>query len=135
MNLNMPLRFYALESDYVPGEGATGRWVPFTSSLGETAISIFWAEWRGGFGSQLLAAQAAGVNEMATVQMPYHPDLCALLRSTMVLIAKNADETVLDSEGTWDAANVNGYKLFGGVDDIREEHREMEFKVRRYEGK
>lgn len=135
MRLNMPLRFYALESEYIPGEGANSQWVPFTSSSGETTVAVFWAEWRGGYGTQLLTAQAAGVNEMATVRMPYHPGLCELLRSTMVLIAKNADETILDSEGIWVATNINGYKIFGGVDDIREEHREMEFKVRRYEGK
>ena len=78
-----------------------------------------------------LTAQAQGVNDSARVRMPFVPDLYEVLRSKLVIIAKNANNILIN--GNPDQTNVNAYRVWGGVNIINEENQYMEFNVQRYE--
>jgi hypothetical protein len=56
----------------------------------------------------------------------------AKLRTEQVVVIKNADATAM-ADGAPDKNNPNVYELWGGVDNVKEENRFMEFRVRRYE--
>lgn len=124
-NPTTPVAFYVKKSEYVQGQGAESQW---------KQIGLLYCEWRGTFGDRATAAQAVGVSESATVRTFYHPDIYEALRGSHVLIAKNADITVL-KDGTPIKSNPNAYMLWGGVDNVAEENQYIEFKVKRYEDK
>lgn len=124
-NPTTSLRYYAKNSSYVAGQGQESAWED---------IGLLYAEWRGAFGDRTTAAQALGVNDLATVRTFYHPDIYAKLRSIQVVIVKNNDPAALKN-GVPDKNNPNVYELWGGVDNVAEENQYMEFTVRRYEGK
>jgi len=65
--------------------------------------------------------------------MRYAPRLCESLRTEHVVVIKNADAAAIKN-GVPDKNNPNVYELWGGVDNVKEENRYMEFRVRRYEG-
>jgi hypothetical protein len=123
----VPLLFYKESNTYVPGQGSKTTWDIVTSDA-------LYAEWKGGHGDRAIAAQAVGVNEMATVRTFYHPDIVTALRSSRVIIAKNADTSVVKNNVP-DKSNPNCFELWGGVDNVNEANQFMEFRVRRYEGK
>ena len=137
MKNKTPLKFYAEQSTYVPGDGYTTGWLPLTTNvnlIGEAQdIDVFWAEWQSAYGNQVLEAQAVGVNEMATIRMTYIPALFDALRTNKVVISKNADNIIKDNIP--DKDNPNAYSMLGGVDNFKEQNEWMEFKVRRYEAK
>ncbi len=124
-NPTVPVRFYAKESTYVPGDGNTTAWVD---------KGVMYCEWRGAYGDRVTAAQALGVSDSATVRTFYHPEIYAALRGSQVAIIKNSDVTGIKN-GAPDASNPNVYMLWGGVDNVAEENQFMEFRVRRYESK
>lgn len=124
-NPTTPVRFYAKESGYKPGEGATTGW---------NDIGKLFCEWKGAFGDRVTAAQALGVNDSATVRTFYHPEIYKKLRTAQVVIIKNNDLSAIKN-GIPDKNNPNVYELWSGVDNIQEGNQFMEFKVRRYEGK
>ncbi len=78
-----------------------------------------------------LSAQAQGVGDSARVRMPFIPELYSKLREQRVVIAKNVANVLVDGEP--DQTNVDAYRVWGGVDNIREENQYMEFSVQRYE--
>lgn len=125
-NPNTPIKFYAKETVYVPGQGNTTIWQVVISN------SLF-CEWRGSFGDRALSAEALGVKDSATIRSFYHPDIYAKLRSEQVIVVKNADATAF-IDGVPNKNNPNVYELWGGVDNVLEENQYMEFRVRRYEG-
>lgn len=137
INKNTLLKFYAEQSTYVPGDGYVTGWQTIKSSVNLTGtpqdIENFEAEWRSAYGNQVLAAQANGVNEMATIRMNYIPAVFEALRRTKVIVSKGADDIM--KNGKPDKDNPNAYELLGGVDNYKELNRIMEFKVRRYEPK
>lgn len=125
--------FYSLETTYVVGEGVTSAWTLIESPLSDTErVSVFFCEWTGSYGEMKLAAQAQGVSESARVRMPFVPVLYEKLRSVKVVIAKNADTSVIVANVP-DKTNLNAYTVWGGVDNVREENQVMEFNVTRYE--
>ena len=120
-----PVRFYEKRAVYIPGKGQETQWV---------VVGLLYGEWRGAHGEQITAAQALGVKESATFRTFYHPDIYKALQGSPVVVAKNADETVIKN-GAPDKSSPNAFELWGGVDNIAEENQFMEFKVKRYEGK
>ena len=127
------ISFYSLETTYVVGQGVTSAWTLIESSLSDTErVSVFFCEWVGSYGEMKLAAQAQGVSESARVRMPFVPAVYEKLRSVKVVIAKNADSSII-VDNVPDAANINAYRVWGGVDNLREENQYMEFNVSRYE--
>lgn len=129
-NPNTPMEFWAKESTYIPGQGQTTVW----QKIETDGYSVFYGEWRGGFGDRALTAQSLGVNDMATVRTFYNPVLYQKLRTVQVVVIKNADFAAIVN-GEPSKNNPNCYELWGGVDNIKEENQYMEFRVRRYEGK
>jgi len=127
-----PISFYVQETTYVPGQGITTSWRKFESILSDQSkMSVFFCEWVGTYGSMKLSAQAQGINDSARVRMPFIPDLCKKLKSQLVIIAKDAANILVD--GNPDQANINSYRVWGGVNIINEENQYMEFNVQRYE--
>ncbi|MPM44575.1 hypothetical protein SDC9_91254 [bioreactor metagenome] len=126
-NPTTALKFYYKDSGYVSGQGASSTWVSVISG-------VLFGEWKGSFGDRALTAQAMGVKDSATVRTFYHPTVYEKLKKSQVLVVKNADSTAVTS-GVADKNNMNVYELWGDVDNIAEENRYMEFRVRRYEGK
>lgn len=128
-NPTTPVNFYTKENTYVPGQGKTTVWNPIN-----TGTYIYYCEWRGSFGERALSAEALGVKDSATIKTFYNPTIYSKLRSTQVIIVKNADNTAF-KDGNPDKNNPNVYELWGSVDNVKEENQFMEFRVRRYEGK
>ncbi len=128
-NPTTPVKFYAKETAYVPGQGQTDTWALVTSGIYDT----FYCEWTGTFGERALRAQALGVSDSATVRTFYSPAVYAKLRTEQVVVVKNADETAI-VDGVPDKNNPNVYELWGGADNVKEDNRFIEFRVRRYEG-
>ncbi|MHC1772950.1 MAG: hypothetical protein AB9907_14715 [Flexilinea sp.] len=125
--------FYEQTTTYTSGQGVEKAWTRYESELSDDSkIFVFFCEWIGTYGEMKIAAQAQGVSDSARVKMPYIPELYNKLRTQKIVIAKHADDDVL-SDGEIDASNVNAYRVWGGVDNIREENQHMEFNVMRYE--
>lgn len=100
MYCNTAVQFFTQTAAYVPGQvGQTKTWTKFTSAIGDKTLDVFWADWRGSFGSQQLQAMSMGVHDMCTLLMDYHPELYELLRTKTVLIVKNANaDAVIEVE-------------------------------------
>jgi hypothetical protein len=140
-NPTTPIKFYAKDAEYVPGQGSSTEWnliesiiKPATETEPEETVSVFYCEWKGSFGDRAIAAQAVGVNDSATIRTFYNPDIYAALQTLQTVVIKNADNTAI-VDGVPDHNNQNCYELWGGVDNIAEENQFIEFRVRRYEGK
>ena len=84
-NPTTPIKFYAKDSVYVPGEGNTTTWQELTSG----DYNTFYGEWRGSFGDRALSAEALGIKDSATIRTFYNPNIYAKLRSVQVIVAKN----------------------------------------------
>lgn len=135
LNPTTPVNFYVKKSGYVNGQGHTSTWEKITIKISQTQeISTFYGEWRGSYGDRVTSAQALGVNDSATFRMFYNPEIYNQLRTAQVLIIKNADQTAFENNEI-DLRNPNVYELWSGVDNIQEENKYMEFRVKRYEGK
>lgn len=128
-NPNTPVKFYTKEIEYVVGEGNKTTWQVIDSNR----HTVFYGEWKGTYGDRALSAEALGVKESATIRTFYNPNIYDKLRTVQVLVIKNADETAFKN-GEPDKNNPNCYELWGGVDNVLEENRYLEFRVRRYEG-
>jgi len=128
-NPNTPIKLYAGDTTYVPGEGNTTQWTQIISDSFET----YYCEWTGSFGDRAMSAEALGVKDSATIRMSYNPYIYEKLRTVKVVILKNADTTGI-VEDKPDKNNPNVYELWGGVDNVKEGNLYMEFRVRRYEG-
>lgn len=128
-NPTTPVKFYAKTVTYVPGQGEATTW----SLVESGSYSTFFCEWQGSFGDRAMSAQALGVKDSATVRTFYNPTVYQKLRTTQVVVIKNADPAAIVS-GVPDKNNPNVYELWGGVDNVKEENQYMEFRVRRYEG-
>lgn len=125
-----PIVFYKKIPTYTPGEGSDNTWSKITSG----DFGTFYCEWKGSYGDRAISAEAVGVKDSATIRTFYNPTIYQALRTEPVIVVKNADETAIVS-GVPDLLNPNVYELWGGVDNVMEANRLMEFRVRRYEGK
>ena len=128
-NPTTPVKFYAKTTEYIPGQGQSTTWTLVTSG----AYDTFYCEWTGTFGERALRAQALGVSDSATVRTFYSPAVYAKLRTEQVVVIKNGDATAI-VDGVPDKNNPNVYELWGGADNVKEDNRFIEFRVRRYEG-
>lgn len=128
-NPTTPIKLYAQTAQYVPGQGNTTAWQLISSG----AFNTYYCEWTGSFGDRAMSAQALGVNDSATIRMTFNPEVYSKLRTVKVVVVKNADAAAIVN-GKPDKNNPNVYELWGGVDNVKEENRFLEFKVRRYEG-
>ena len=124
-NPTTPVRFYAKETAYIPGQGQNSTWED---------IGLLFCEWKGAFGDRVTAAQALGVKDSATIRTFYHPEIYQKLRTVQVVVVKNNDTAAI-KDGKPDKNNPNVYELWSGVDNANEENQFIEFRVRRYEGK
>lgn len=127
-NPTTPIKLYTQETTYVPGQGNTTTW----QELDSDGYKAFYCEWRGSFGDRALSAEALGIKDSATIRTFYNPNIYAKLRTVKVIVAKNGANILND--GVPDKNNPNCYELWGGVDNVLEENKYMEFRVRRYEG-
>lgn len=125
-NPNTPIKFYAKITTYVQGQGNTTTWQLIL-------VDNLYCEWRGSFGDRALSAEALGVKDSANIRTFYNPTLYSKLKTTQVIVVKNADATAI-VDGIPNKNNPNIYELWGGVDNVLEENQFMEFRVRRYEG-
>jgi hypothetical protein len=124
-NPNTPLKFYAKETGYIPGQGNTTIWQ-------QIIVDSLYCEWRGRFGDRALSAQALGVKDSANIRTFFHPIVYNKLKTVQVVIAKNGTNILIN--GVPDKNNPDCYELWGGVDNVKEENKYLEFRVRRYEG-
>ena len=132
---NTAVQFYTRERIYTEGQvGTKDLWEKFMSYVGDNKIETFWCDWIGSFGSQQVQAMSMGVYDLCTVRMDYHPELYELLRRKQVLVIKNAAADAVDY-GVPVKNHPDVYTLWSAADDIRNMHKIMEFKVRRWEGK
>lgn len=127
---NTPMEFYKKTTVYTPGQGNNATWTKIVTG----GFSVFFGEWRGSFGDRAVAAESIGVKDSATIRTHFNPTICQALKTEPVIIVKNADATAIVS-GKPNIQNPNVYELWGGVDNVLEANRLLEFKVRRYEGK
>jgi hypothetical protein len=124
-----PVKFYAKSTSYTPGQGQSTAWELLQSG----PYSTFYCEWSGSYGDRAMSAEALGVKDSATVRTFFNPTVHDKLRTTQVIVVKNADAAAVVA-GVPDKNNANVYELWGGVDNVKEENQYMEFRVRRYEG-
>lgn len=135
MNCTTAVQFFFRQRVYTAGQvGTTDSWIKFRSLIGETVLDVFWADWRGSFGTQQVQSMSMGVYDLCTVRMDFHPDLYALLRTKEALVIKNAAADAVEY-GIPVKSHPDVYTLWGAIDDIRNLHKIMEFKVRRWETK
>lgn len=127
-NPTTPIKLYTKETEYIPGQGNTTTW----QELDSDGYKVFYCEWRGSFGDRAISAEALGVKDSATIRTFYNPNIYNKLRTVQVIIAKNGANILKD--GVPDKNNPDCYELWGGVDNVLEENRFMEFRVRRFEG-
>lgn len=128
-NPSTPIKIYTRKTDYIPGKGNVTTW----QELNSDGYKVFYCEWRTMYGDRALTAETMGIKESATIRTFYNPNIYNKITRVQTLIVKNLDETAF-VEGQPDKDNPNLYELWGGVDNILEENRFMEFRVRRYEG-
>lgn len=135
MNCTTAVQFFFRQRAYTAGHvGTSDTWIKFRSLIGETVIDVFWAEWRGSYGTQQVTAMSMGVYDLCTIRMDYHPDLYGLLRTKEALIIRNAAADAVEY-GIPVKNHPDVYTLWGAVDNIRNQRKIMEFKVRRWEAK
>lgn len=135
MSCTTPVQLYFRQRTYTAGQvGASDTWQKFETFIGEKITDILWVDWRGSYGSQQIQSMSMGVYDLCTIRMDYHPQLYELMRRKEMLIIKNAAQDAI--EGSAPVRNhPDVYTLWGSVDDIRNLHKIMEFKVRRWEAK
>ena len=127
-NPTTPIKLYTKETEYIPGQGNVTEW----KELNSDGYTTFYCEWRTMYGDRAITAETLGIKESATIRTFYNPIIYNKLRTTQVIIAKNGANILKD--GVPDKNNPDCYELWGGVDNVLEENRFMEFRVRRYEG-
>lgn len=128
-NPTTPIQFFIKETEYIQGQGNSTIWEPITSDIYDT----FYCEWRTMYGDRALTAETLGVKESATIKTFFNPVIYEKITRVQTIIVKNADDTAFIN-GEPDKNNPNLYELWGGVDNVLEENKYMEFRVRRYEG-
>lgn len=130
---NIPLKFLEKNTAYIAGKGPEINYSYITTIFAGIENNIFWGEWKNAYGQQILDAQAQGVNELATIRMVYIPEVYEALRSKDITIVKHAENIQFKEDKPM--FNQNTFKIYGSVDNVNEENKIIEFKVRRYEQK
>lgn len=149
-NFNTGISFWKKINLYEPGKGNTVSWELYF----EGTMSVFPCEWRTNFrvrDDENFQGDAEGNVDFAKVRMPYIPKLYDDLQTASIVIVKGGQKATQDTrQGIFnqskfnlseivmpvtepDLASANVYSLWGGVDNMHEENRWMEFSVRRYE--
>lgn len=128
-NPSTPIQIFTKETSYVPGQGNTTTW----QELNSDGYKVFYCEWRTMYGDRAMTAETLGVKNSATIRTFYNPNIYNKINKEQAIIVKNLDDTAF-VEGKPDKDNPNLFELWGGVDNVLEENKFMEFRVRRYEG-
>ena len=138
---NTRLMFYKKNSAYVPGEGLVAAYekiesiiIPPTEETEALKTSVFFCEWKNGFGQILMSARALGIAEMATIRMIYNPQIYNAVKESEVLCVLDADPIAVIG-GLPNAKCKNLYQVWGAADDVKLENQFLEFNVRRYDSK
>ena len=118
---NTQIRICEPVTEYVKGKNPIKTVVPITYTLGDDTNELFYCEWRGSFGADLLTADSMNIKDLATVRMPYNPDVFEALRSKQVII--------------YQAGIDDPYEVVGSPDNYLMQNRMIEFKVKQTEGK
>ncbi len=141
MKLNTAVQFYIEKSDYIKGAGHELTYTPIENVIvraiegtEELKTSCYYCAWKGGFGERLMAAQAMGVMQMATLKMRFNPKIYEAIKERNVLVVKSMDETAF-VDGKPNTTCINLYETWGDIDNVNDENLFMEFKVKRYESK
>lgn len=121
-------KVYVKTTTYAKGQGNSTTW----SELDSDGYKVFYCEWRTMYGDRALTAESMGVREAATVRTFYNPNIYNAITRNAALIVRNADAGAI-VEGVPDKSSPNLFEAWGGVDNVLEERRFMEFRVRRYE--
>lgn len=136
MTPTVPVIFFYKERHYKSGSiGVKTEWKRYVCRIDNIDLDVFWVDWHGSYGSQQIQAMSQSVYDLCTVRMDYHPGIYQLLRTREVIIIKNAASDAIGKDGTPVLTNPDVYTLWGAADNIHEERRLMEFKVRRFEAK
>ena len=129
---NFKIKFYEEISIKILDKMQTKFELITNDFLGEK-IETYFCEWLNLYGTEYIIAQQKNVEYSAKIRMVYNPFLYAILQKKNIYISKNAEN--IFKENRPDKNNINCFVIFGTVENIREQNRIMEFKVRRYEGK
>lgn len=128
-NPSTPIQIFTKETSYVPGQGNTTTW----QELDSDGYKVFYCEWRTMYGDRALTAETLGVKNSATIRTFYNPHIYNKINKEQAIIVKNLDDTAFIN-GEPNKNNPNLFEVWGGVDNVLEENKFMEFRVRRYEG-
>lgn len=84
----------------------------------------FYCEWLSSYGAVAIQQQADGVTRVARIRMPFIPQVYEALISKAVRVYK---------DGIVDEAHT--FVLASSADDLKGEHKIIEYQVKKYEGK
>lgn len=114
---NIQIKIAKESSTYIPGKGTTVTEKCVTNNIFGSESDIFYCEWRGNFGSDVMLAEAQNIKDLSTIRMNYHPDVYFALQDETVKIYRNEEPAP--------------FTVYGAVDNINLENRILEFKVKR----
>lgn len=118
---NTQIEVHAPKSEYIKGEGSQTTYEAITYTLCGNKNPAFYCEWRGSFGADVLTADSMNIKDLATIRMPFNPDIYAALRQKQVKILRAGDD--------------EPFEVVGSPDNYLMQNRMLEFKVKRMEGK
>ena len=124
--MRTPIWFYKKTTTYVSGAGATETWTQIYSDP-------LLCDWTSAYGERAVQASAAGVNDSATVKTYFDPTVYSAMKTQRVIVVRDSTASAL-SGGIPDANNPNVYELWGVPENVKEQNRDMYFRVRRFEG-
>lgn len=129
-NPTTPIKFYHKVTEYVVGQGNTTTW----EEIETDGHNTFYCEWKTTHGDRAMSAETLGVKQSATIRTFYNPTVYEKLRDIQVIVVKN-DPTGAFLSNVPNKGNANVYEVWGDIDNVLEENKYMEFRVRRFEGK
>lgn len=123
MRYNTPLMFELIKSEYVPGSSPVEvSHIIEASVTSKNKTSIFHCNWTTNYGSLGISQHEQNVQESSRVRMKYVKQVVEAMRgSGLLYVYKNG---IKDDE--------HRFVLNSSVDDIREEHKEIEFQVKKW---
>lgn len=119
---NVKIIIEAKITKYVPGKGYVSVIEPVKIKIGDIESDSFYCTWINTYGEQVIKNTQAQIKDMATIRMPYHPDVYNAIQLIGAKIHKNGVKN-----------DKYSYEVYGSVDNYREQNRILEFKVQRIE--
>ena len=125
---NTPIEFYVKEITYISGQGNSEKWVKVKSD----GFEVFYCQWQTTYGDRALTAESLGIKESATIKTFYNPKVIEKITKSQTLIVKNLDNNAFEN-GKPNSKCSNLFELWGGVDNVLQENKFIEFRARRFE--